>query len=74
MTNFIPDTDKTITLPVGIDFREPGQPSPYRDRSEDAVREQQRASMNLMALGNAGSLSAQLQRQAMNEIFGRFNK
>ena len=70
MTNFIPDTDKTITLPIGIDFREPGQPSPYRDRSEDAVREQQMAGINPMAPGNSGQVSAQIQRQAMNAIFG----
>ena len=35
MKPFIPDTDKTITLSSRFDFREPGQPSPYRDRKAE---------------------------------------
>ena len=52
MNTFIPDSDKTITLPVGIDFREPGQPSPYRDREaerqarKDGINESLRNALN----------------------------
>ena len=52
MTNFIPDTDKTITLPVGIDFREPGQPSPYRDKEWEQANKRQFYDI----LGGAGTV------------------
>ena len=73
MNTFIPDTDKTITLPVGIDFREPGQPSPYRDREaerqarKDGINESLRNALNAQC---SGSVLAQIQRQSLNDIFG----
>lgn len=61
MKPFIPDQYQTITLPIGIDFRQRGQRDPYRDKELEAKT--QRLRMELL-----GGCAAQIMQNGIGGL------